>query len=70
MGDFNVPNIDWINKITIPRARKLEKDFFDIVSDELLCQQAIEPTRFRGTEKSVLDLIFTKEEGDVKNIKV
>ena len=29
-----------------------------------------EPTRFRGTEKSTLDLIFTKEEEDVKNVKV
>ena len=36
MGDFNVPHIDWINKITIPRARTLEKDFFNIESNDKL----------------------------------
>ena len=36
MGDFNVPNIDWINNITLPRARILERDFFDTVSDNFL----------------------------------
>ena len=25
MGDFNVPHVDWLNKITLPRARRLEK---------------------------------------------
>ena len=70
MGDFNVPNIDWINNITLPRARILERDFFDTVSDNFLHQHVKKPTRFRGTEKSVLDLFFTKEEGDVRNVKV
>ena len=70
MGDFNVPYIDWINVTTLPGARIIEKDFFETISDSFLCQHVKEPTRFRGTEKSVLDLFFTKEEGDVKNIKV
>ena len=70
MGDFNVPHVDWLNKITLPRARRLEKKFFGAVTDNLLCQHVIEPTRFMGEEKSTLDLIFTREEGDVKNIKV
>ena len=28
------------------------------------------PTRFRNDQSSTLDLIFTKEEGDIKNIEV
>ena len=59
MGDFNVPHVDWLNKITLPRARRLEKEFFGAVTDNLLCQHVIEPRRFMGEEKSILDLIFT-----------
>ena len=70
MGDFNVPYIDWVNVTTLPRARIFEKDFFEAISDNFLCQHVKEYTRFRRTEKSVLDLFFTKEEGDMKNIKV
>ena len=70
LGDFNVPNIDWINRILLPRARKLERDFFETVTDNFLFQHVKEPTRFRGTEKSTLDLIFTKEEEDIKNVQV
>ena len=70
LGDFNVPNIDWVSKSILPRARKLDRDFFETVSDNFLCQHVKEHTRFRGAEKSVLDLIFTKEEEDVKNVKV
>ena len=70
LGDFNVPNIDWTNKVTLPRARKLDREFFETVSDNFLCQHVKKYTRFRGTERSVLDLTFTKEEEDVKNIEV
>ena len=70
LGDFNVPNIDWTNRILLPGARRLERDFFETITDNFLCQHVKEPTRFRGTEKSTLDLIFTKEEEDVKNVKV
>ena len=70
LGDFNVPNIDWTNKVNLPMARKLDRDFLEIVADQFLYQHVKEYTRFRGEERSVLDLIFTKEEEDVKNIKV
>ena len=70
LGDFNVPNIDWINKVTLPRARKVDRDFLETVSDNFLWQHVKKYTRFRGGERSVLDLTFTKEEEDVKNIEV
>ena len=70
MGDFNVPNIDWVHKTVLPTARRFEKDFFITISDNLLCQHVKENTRFGKTEESVLDLFFTKEEGEIKNVKV
>ena len=70
LGDFNVPYIDWKNNFILPGARKLDRDFFEIVSDNFLWQHVKKPTRFRGNQRSVLDLVFTKEEEDVRNVKV
>ena len=70
LGDFNVPCIDWKNLFMLPGARQLERDFFETVSDNFLCQHVKKPTRFRGEQKSVLDLVFTKEEEDVRNVRV
>ena len=70
LGDFNVPNIDWENRVPEPRARKIEKDFFETITDNLMYQHVKENTRIRGPQKSTLDLILTKEEEDVKNITV
>ena len=38
LGDFNVPNVDWINKTTIPGARKIERDFLRTITDNLMYQ--------------------------------
>ena len=70
MGDFNVPKIDWINNDVLSGATVIEKNFFEMITDNFLHQHVTVHTRFRGTERSTLDLIFTKEENDVKNIKV
>ena len=40
------------------------------MQDCFLYQHVTKPTRFRGNSSSTLDLIFTKEEEDVKNIQV
>ena len=70
LGDFNVPFIDWKNMFLLPGARQVDRDFFETVSDNFLCQHVTKPTRFRGEEKSVLDLVFTKEEEDVRKVRV
>ena len=70
LGDFNVPKIDWVNKATMPGARKIERDFLGTITDNLLYQHVRENTRTRGPQKSILDLILTKEEEDIKNITI
>ena len=45
-------------------------EFFETITDNFLYQHVTEYTRIRGPERSILDLIFTKEEDYVKNIKV
>ena len=42
----------------------------DCVTDNILYQHVTTPTRFRGNERSTLDLILTQEEEDIKNINV
>ena len=70
-GKIGLPYVGWKNNFILPGARKLDRDFFETVSDNFLCQHVKEPTRFRGNQRSVLDLVFTKEEEeDVRNVKV
>ena len=66
MGDFNVPKVDWENTEVLPGAKPIEREFFETITDNFLYQHVTEYTRIRGTERSILDLIFTKEEDDVK----
>ena len=70
LGDFNVPYIDWENRFPEPRARKVEKDFCKTITDNLMYQHVRNITRINGPEQATLDLIFTKEEEDIKNITV
>ena len=70
LGDFNVPKIDWINKELEIGARRIETQFLDAVNDCFLHQHIKEPTRFKNNESSTLDLILTKEEEDIINIKI
>ena len=70
LGDFNVPKIDWVSKDLTAGARRIETQVIDTINDCFLYQHVKEPTRFKNNESSILDLIFTKEEEDVKNIQV
>ena len=70
MGDFNIPDIDWENRDVLVGATKIDKDLFRKFQDCFLYQHVTKPTRFRGESSSTLDLIFTREEEDVKNIQV
>ena len=70
LGDFNVPNIDWTDKMLKRGAEQFEAQFLDVTNDCFIYQHVREATRFRNEESSILDLIFTKEEEDVRDIKV
>ena len=70
LGDFNVPKVDWTEKSLLRGAERIETQFLDVINDSFLYQHVKEPTRFRNEESSILDLIFTKEEEDVRNIRV
>ena len=70
LGDFNLPHIDWEERDLRRGARTVEHDILDIINDCFLYQHMREDTRFMNVQSSLLDLIFTKEEGDIKNIEV
>ena len=70
LGDLNVPYINWDNKELTEKARLIELYALDVINDCFLFQHVNKPTRFRNNESSLLDLILTKEEEDVRNIEV
>ena len=70
MGDFNIPDIDWVNRDVLVGAPKIDRDLFKKTQDCFLYQHVTKQTRFRGNSSSTLDLIFTREEENVKNIQV
>ena len=70
MGDFNVPFINWEDKDLRRGARRVERDMLKVVNDCYLQQHVKEDTKFNMLQSSSLDLIFTREEGDIKNIVV
>ena len=70
MGDFNVKEINWEEDEAEGETSTLQSRFFECTKDSYLIQHVYAPTRFRNDQESTLDLIFTKEEEDVKNIEV
>ena len=70
MGDFNLKEINWIEDEAIGSHVALPFMFKECMKDCFLYQHVLEPTRFRDEQESTLDLVFTKEEEDVKNIKI
>ena len=70
MGDFNVKEINWVENEAEGSINSQAFKFYECIKDCFLHQHVLVPTRFRGDQRSTLDLIFTKEEEDVKNIEV
>ena len=70
LGDFNVPGIDWENKGLKRSAKKIDRSMLDVTNDCFLYQHVKEDTRYRNEQSSLLDLAFTKEENDIKNLKL
>ena len=70
MGDFNIKEINWENNEAGGGIEALPSRFYECTKDSYLYQHVFAPTRFRAEQESTLDLIFTKEEEDIKNIEV
>lgn len=65
MGDFNLPNADWVNE-THPREDECAKHLFEFARDLSLTQIVQEKTCVRTTKnytesESLLDLLFTSD---------
>ena len=68
-GDFNLPQIDWLNNLCQKEDSHFASLFLATVQDTFLVQHVTEPTRFRhGVNPSLLDLILTNEEGMVHHL--
>ena len=65
-GDFNIPQIDWVQKFSIASETHPSRKFLNIVQ-ECLFQHVTQPTRYRDYP-SVLDLLFTNEEKMISDI--
>ena len=70
MGDFNIKGINWVDNEAVGGPESLPFMFNECIKDCFLYQHVLNSTRFRGEQESNLDLIFTKEEEDVKNIEI
>ena len=67
-GDFNYPEIEWDNEYVNDSSNTISA-FIDAVQDNHLYQHIFKPTRYRnGNEPSLLDLIFTTEEGMMREL--
>ena len=70
MGDFNVKEINWLEEEAVGSIESFPFRFHECIKDSFLYLHIFMPTRFRGEQESTLDLVFIKEEDDVKNIEV
>lgn len=69
MGDFNFREINWATMNTSVGETHIASLFVECVRDTYLVQHVKQPTRIRlGNEPSVLDLIFTNEEGMISEL--
>ena len=71
MGDFNYREIDWANDVCTTTPERAPYQFHQATHDAYLIQHQTTHTRMRNDQvPSVLDLIFSNEEGMVKNLEV
>ena len=70
MGDFNYPRIDFASFHVNDTEESESVKFFDAIQDQFLTQHVRFNTRFRsGNEPSLLDYVFTNEEGMVDKME-
>ena len=61
-GDFNFPKINWDGNQCLDTATSFTAEFLDAIEQFNWCQHCKNHTRFRGMQKSCLNLVFTNEE--------
>ena len=64
MGDFNLPNVDWIH-YSAPANRFYDK-FLNFINESGLLQYVLEPTR----HSNILDLLFTNDSNLISGLQV
>jgi hypothetical protein len=70
MGDFNYPEINWIDTTSPPDPNHKATQFVEAVRDAFLFQHVKNPTHYRSDQTpNTLDLVFTNEEGMIEKIQ-
>ena len=67
-GDFNLPKISWSTSQCLEADTSFSAQFLDVIETLNWSQHAKANTRYRGSQSSCLDLIFTNEEGMVEEV--
>ena len=67
-GDFNLPKIDWDGIQCLDSEASFTAQFMDVIENLGWFQHSKKNTRFRGSQCSCLDLVFTDEENMVDEI--
>ena len=68
-GDFNIPDIDWVEDMAPQNVNSLGFQFMECVRDCFLTQHVKEPTHRRAEQTAnILDLVFSNEEGMVEDL--
>ena len=62
MGDFNYPEIDWLQNEVMGNSQSDALKLFDCVLENFVFQNICSPTRIRtGQTSNILDLVFTND---------
>ena len=67
-GDFNLPNVDWSVNQCLDSEGSFTADFMEVVEELDWTQHSRNHTRFRGSQKSCLDLVFTNEANMIEEV--
>jgi hypothetical protein len=69
-GDFNIPEIDWIDEVSLTSQNHLAFKFMESIRDCFWYQHVKNPTHSRRNQtENILDLVITNEEGMVDDIQ-
>ena len=71
VGDFNLPQIDWTNYLSLTGEDNIHYKFIENLRDCFLLQHINEVTRMRGGDRGTsLDLIISSDDTSIDNIKI
>ena len=69
-GDFNIPEVNWVNETTPASQTHYASVFMECLRDCFLYQHVKEPTHVKSNQAAnTLDLILTNEEGMIENLQ-